>query len=77
MFLEKAIHSSHAKSTTKDREMTRPAVALIVEAGKSTSNSSFQTILEFGSFVKICINTESFTLSCRRGSHYSQTFVCS
>ena len=34
MFLEKAIHSSHAKSTTNDQEMTRPVVALIVEAGK-------------------------------------------
>ena len=39
MFLEKAIYSSHAKSNTKDQEMTRPAVALIVEAGKLISNS--------------------------------------
>ena len=46
MFLEKAIYSSHAKSTTNDQEMTRPAVALIVEAGKLRCPIAFQTLLE-------------------------------
>ena len=75
MFLEKAIYSSHAKSTTKDQEMTRPAVALIVEAGKLMSNCIKNNTRIYIDIIRI--NTESYTLSCRRGSHYSQTFVCS
>ena len=39
MFLEKAIYSSQAKSNTKNQELTRPTVALIVEAGKLISDS--------------------------------------
>ena len=39
MFLEKAIYSSQAKSNTKDQEIARPTVALIVEAGKLILNS--------------------------------------
>ena len=39
MFLEKAIYSSQAKSKRENQELTRPTVALIVEAGKLISNS--------------------------------------
>ena len=75
MFLEKAIYSSHAKSTTTGQDMTIPAVALIVEAGKLMWNCISNNTRIY--FAGIRISTESFTLSCRRGSHYSQTFVCS
>ena len=78
MFLEKAIYSSQAKSNTKNQELTRPAVALIVEAGKLISDSIPNNTTKYAlSYYNVFINTESCILFCRRGSHFSQTFVCS
>jgi len=59
MFLEKAIYSSHAKSNTKDQEIARPTVALIVEAGKLILNSiSSNTRIRALSYGTVFVNAK-------------------
>ena len=59
MFLEKAIYSSQAKSNTKNQELTRPTVALIVEAGKLILNSiSSNTRIRALSYGTVFVNAK-------------------